>query len=488
MPVDRALQVAEFRDFTAGLWTVTDQLMPPNAAQTMTDCYPLPANGLRAWYKPTSFTTSGITSTTNEAPRMIQLFENVDGAQHNDYYLLTYNSSDTKCRLYEFNEVQGDVAWTLIKTFAAGLDPGFIPGAIYTDNLGNLYIAFGLGAAAGTDAGMWYVTYNSGGHATVTLLTANHYTFAFNYQSRLCAVLGGVIHYTDPGTLLNIATNSAPVDINEGQPNILAVATFSPGDLLVFKEGAPIYLVEGDFLNYSVRQMNGSKPLQIGGPVVARGPQGVIFRAGSDGIYESPDGSVLNPLSAQISSQSWITNEPIVFSHHFLLSFENGLVYDYDTHAWFTFSGLPSTHGVGVRRSRLGGVMFTDNSSPFTIWNVIPADGRTDNRAETYTWKSAPLRDPAGRQIEIRQVEVYARSTNGATSTITVTVNGFGQTVACDSSGRGAITFYGLQRREELDVQVIAASNASGVEAPRIETIKVGTRTGHFLTTGADVG
>lgn len=486
MPTDAQLSWAEIRDFAGGLWTVNDQLMPPNAAQVMTDCYPTPGGGLRAWYKPTTFVTTGVANPTNERVRCIFVHENAaNGA--NDNYLLTYNTVDTQCRLYRMNETAGAVVWTNIKTFAAGLDPDNISATAYNTSDGNLYAVFSLGTAAAGggagDGGMWSVRFSDGNIVKRTSSSG----FTVNYQSRIVTAVGSVLHYTDPGVWTNIDTNLAPVDINEGQPNIMFMAAFSPGDLVVFKEGAPIYLVEGDLFAYTVRQMNGSRPVQVGGPNVVRGPQGLIFRAGSDGVFETPDGSFLSPLSRAISSQSWTLTNPLVWTHHWLMAFGNGLVLDYDSHAWFNFSGITSS-GYGFPLRRLAGVFFSDNTAPFTLWKVIPSDGRTDNRAETYTWKSAPLRDPTGRQIEIRAVQVTARSTNTSTSTITVTVNGVSRTIACDSSGRGSITFYFLARRETLDVQVVAASNATGVEAPRIEVVRVGSRGGHFLTTGSDVG
>lgn len=483
MPTDGQLSWAEIRDFSAGLWTVNDQLIPPNGAQVMTDCFPSPAGGLRAWFKATSFTTSGISNTTLERPRFLFAHENYDGAGHNDNYLLTYNTSDTRCRLYRMDEASSAV-WTQIQLHAGGNDPGTVHPTAFINSSGVKFLVYSLGAAQGADNGSWSVRNDTGAISHFSTFGS----YAFNYQSRICSVQGSTIQYSDPGGFTNFDTNIAPVDINEGQPNIMFVATFSPGDLIVFKEGAPIYLVEGDLFNYSVRQMNGSKPVQIGGPNVVRGPQGVIFRAGSDGIYETPDGSMLNPLSQALSSQEWTTTAGIVWSHHWLLSFANARVLDYDSKGWFTTSILPSGAGVAFPLPRLGGVFFSDNGAPFTLWKVIPSDGRTDNRAESYTWKSSPLRDPSGRQIEVRAVQVVAKSTNGATSTITVTVNGVARTIACDSGGRGSITYYFLARRETLDIQVDAASNASGVEAPRIEALRIGTQGGHFLTTGADVG
>ena len=490
MPVDSHLEWSEMRDFSAGLWDVGNQIMPPNAAQQMVDCYPLPGGGMRAWQKRQSFTTSGVVDTTHERVRALHVNEgltNRSGSGNgNDYWMLTYNTSDTKCRLYRMDQTAAGppTTWSLLKTFAAGLDPGNTRFTNYYDVNFNQYVAFSLGFAGSTDAGVWYVDYSTG---TPTKLTGKQ-GGVFNYQSRLCVNLDSKIWFTDPGAFTNIDANDAPVDINEGNnPAITGAATFSPGDLLVFKAAGPIYLVEGDLDNYTVRQMNASKFIGQGGVgAIVKGPNGIIFRALNDGIYETPDGSQLNPLSSSLLATHFPGSSFYTWSTHFLMDQDSGLVYDYNTKAWFTTTMQGG--GVGMTMARSNTFFIGDNSgATMTLWTLDVNDGST-HRAESYTWQSAPLRHETGRQIEIRSIEVYARSFNGATSTISVTVDGDTRTIACDSLGRGGITFYFLKYKEELDVTVTAASNASGVEAPVIEVIRVGSMGGHFLMQGADAG
>jgi hypothetical protein len=411
----------------------------------------------------------------------------VGGGQSNDYYLLTYNVSDTQMRLYRQDQTTAGVTtWSVIKTFAAGLDPGYIPMTAYNDNSGNLYVVFGIGNGGGADAGVWSVKYSDGSVTKQSTITAN---YVANYQSRIIINNAAAVNFTDPGSFVNIATNTSPVDISEGQPAILAFGTFSPGDLMVFKLGAPIYLVEGDLTNYTVRQMNGARPMQLGGVPVVRGPNGLIFRAGTDGIYETPDGSTVTPLSKNLASNNFAQTTVLGFQYHWLIDTRSGLVMDYDTRCWFNVSAM-SGDGYVFPLRRAGQLMIADNangSGPLTL-TTTPLNETGGNRLESYTIKTAPLRNPLGRQIEIRQVQVYARSFNGATSTIAVTVNGVTQTLACDSSGRGGLTFYFRARREELDVQIVVASNAVGVEAPLLEAVRIGSQGGHYLRQAADVG
>jgi hypothetical protein len=64
---------------------------------------------------------------------------------------------------------------------------------------------------------------------------------------------------------------------------------------------------------------------------------------------------------------------------------------------------------------------------------------------------------------------------------LTVTVNGTSRTEAIDPVGRGATQFYFRESADFLDVQVQAASNASGVAAPTIEVVRIGAMGGHFV-------
>lgn len=497
MPTDANLTWNEIRDFTAGLWTREDQLMPPNGAQIMTDCYPVAAGGLRAWFKPVAFPTTGIDSVTDEIPKALFIHERLTNRSGNgtgnDYYLVTFAQAATTTKIYRMDQTAAGppVTWTKIKTTAAGLEPTapVHTSSYVTSPAGDRYFCFALGAAASADNGLWLVKYSDG---TLTHLDNAQNGLVANYQNRLitAAQQSGTIKFTDAGLTTGIGTNTAPVDLGEEIEWITAFCTFSPGDLLVFKAGAPIYLVEGDLTNYTVRQMNGSHPR---GNYPVRGPQGVIFVATEDGVYTTPDGSQIFPQSAALSSKTSDLGPPLSQVTHWLFTGRQGLVCDLDTGAWFKTSFITNAGGKACPIGRMAqnpGWLVADpgTGGAFSIWNYTALDGATDARAESYTWKSAPLREPSGRQLEIRAIQVVHKSTNGATSTIAVTVNGVTQTIACDSSGRGANTYYFRQRRESLDVQVVAASNASGVEAPRIEAVRIGTQPGHFLRQVADVG
>ena len=491
MPVDTHLKWSEIRDFTGGYWEVNSQLIPPNGAQTMQDCYPVKEGGLRAWFKPTTFTTTGIDSVADETPKALFAHERLTNRSGNgtgtDYYLITYARAATTVKVYRMDGTNAAVVWTKIKTHAAGLEPTSpVICCNYVLSSGERYFVYALGAAGSGDNGVWRVKYSDG---TLAQLQANQQTLVANYQSRL--ITGGAqsatLRFTDVGLDTNLASNSAPVDIGEGIEWISGLATFSPGDLMVFKSGAPIYLVEGDLTSYTVRQMSGAH-IRGGSPV--RGPDGIIYLSGGDGVYTTPDGSQVFPMSKQIKPNT--IGGPMCFQGHFLMTGQAGMILDTDTGAWFKTSFVTASATTNTpiyRMVQTPGFLWSDPVVAGMTINLFTVnDGLTDSRAESYTWKSAPIRDDMGRQMEIRAVQVYARSFNGATSTVAVTVNGVTQTLACDSSGRGGLTFYFLARKEELDIQVVAASNGSGVEAPMIEVVRFAGQPGHFLRQVADVG
>lgn len=498
MPVDSHLQFAEIREFHAGLWTVSDQIMPPNAAQQMTDCYASPGGGLRAWYKPGTLTTTGIANPASEVCTGIfgrgGVPNRVSGPSTVDYYMTTYRSADGFVRLYRMDLTANAVAWTLIKTFGAGSAPHFTTWTNYHLNSGADHVLMSLFAASADD-GVWAINYADG---VMTKIVASPWAGPITiHQSRVMVsenLAPFRTTFSDPGVETGLGTNIITTESSRMYGQNTGICSFSPGDLLIQKMGAPFFLVEGDLSNYTLRQMTDSKSTN-GWNSCAFAPMGVIWAITLDGVYESPDGQLMFPLSKNLASininpqsvqdaagSRWAN---VQFIKHWLM-LGSGHVYDYDTKCWFKSSFLGS--GNCLTQDRFGQTLVAaTNGTNFSIF-VYDTTDDTAHRAEAYTWQSAPLRDPNGRQVEIRAVDIVARSRNGATSTITVTVNGVARTIACDSTGRGAITFYYMARREELDITVTAASNAAGVEAPMIEAVRIGSQGGHFLTTGADVG
>lgn len=102
-------------------------------------------------------------------------------------------------------------------------------------------------------------------------------------------------------------------------------------------------------------------------------------------------------------------------------------------------------------------------------------------RNGSFTWQSAPLRDPQGRQVEIREVQVYARSYDSNAS-VTITVNGTARTVSIPVPGRQQLDYLFSERGKTLDVTLVStAGTPASNEAPTIEVVRIGWRSLHQL-------
>lgn len=104
-------------------------------------------------------------------------------------------------------------------------------------------------------------------------------------------------------------------------------------------------------------------------------------------------------------------------------------------------------------------------------------------RVGQFTWQSAPLRGPNGRTVEIREVQVYARSYDTG-ATLAVTVNGVTKTQTVGDNGvpgRDQLSFLFREHAEVLDVTIVStAGTPSTNEAPTIQAVRIGWRPLHM--------
>jgi len=102
-------------------------------------------------------------------------------------------------------------------------------------------------------------------------------------------------------------------------------------------------------------------------------------------------------------------------------------------------------------------------------------------RGGRYTWQSAPLRAPDGRQIEVREVQLYVR-TYDANAQLAVSVGGVLKTITTPSVGRHQLSFRFRVRAEVLDVTVTSIAGIETTnEAPTVEAVRIGWQPGHLL-------
>lgn len=485
MPPNNHLQWTEVRDFTKGLWDEDDFSMPLGAAAELVDYYPLPQGGLRAWFqKFQDVSTTGIVDASNE--HVVAAFvrggisKRVGSGTAPDRYLITANVSDLKNRVYRMDETNGDTSWSVIKTSAAASSVGPRSQIIrhYVDTSGVDYVIFSIGEPGMSDYGIYSVKYSDG---TVTLLKAADGPFVIA-QARVIVAQGAHgqsdrIYWTDPGTFTFAADNFLDVEPNQTASRIRLMEAFTPGDLLIGKEGAPWVQVQGDIEDPTVFQM---APAPAVGQANQRGiltPDGMAFLANDRDLYLTQNAGSFQNLSPQLARLGLVNGTGDFYDQWLLVP--NGYVLDWETKAWFQASDLndltqSAHHSIDYHTAEM---FVATEGVDFALYDY-KLDSTIADRADAAHWKSGPIRNPdAGRQIEIREVQVTAKTWQ-ANSTIAVTVGGVTVTVTHASSGRNTSRHLFVARGETLDVKVAGAAADTSHEAPMIEVVRIGWRNG----------
>lgn len=512
MPVNNHLSAIEITDFAPGLWEASSHLMPPTAAQTMLNCHPQPGGGLRAFYKGTGMTTTGIANPTQErvlglyARGSLDVRAGVGLGQEVDYYLMTYRyaSGATRPMLYRMDGTNGETSWTRIyrasgtnELTAASSDNNAPQKATFryfrlltgapNDNYVVVSLVY-LTAYDGTGRGLYRMNYNdlSSAQKMINLSTSisgdTYPSGALTvHQSRL--IVSGLsdqqaLLFTDPGTVTFSAANYLRVEPSADLSAIIAMHPNAPSDLLLLKEGAPMVAVQGDITDPVVQSMvegiaAGTSGLQDFG----RTPYGLTYISTGGGIYMT-NGSTVTPLSEQLGPFSqqadFVGPGDTNFLNGYLFA-PNGYVYDFETKAWFKQDRMAGAlHNVERSTRQIWGSVATGVS--FALRSISPFPGQQRN--DTYTWKSAPFRDPSGRELEVREVEIMTKAYASGGS-FTVTIGGVSRTVNLGASGvQGCRALFAV-RGDALDITITANSGNSSVEAPSIEAVRVYTRAGH---------
>lgn len=494
MPVNDHLAPIEIRDFSPGLWERADWLMPANAAQVMTDCHPQIPGGLRAWFKPTSISNSGITAPTKE--RVIGLYARLV-SDDVDRFLMTQwsdpaasSGNKRKPRLYRMNESASETTWTQVyKTsgtteFATSDNdaPSKVSFRTYVLSDGTVRVVFVL-RNVHSDAGLYRlnVADSSSSIKAIKLTTtsageANPIGALAIHQQRIIVTSGDRIMWSDPGAENFDADNFLRVDPNVGAPIIRVIDGIEPSDLLGLRQGPGPFLVQGDITSPTVQEMG--EGMRLGSYAdFGHHPDGKLIIA-SDGYLYLTDGRNFENIGTQLAAKSASADASSLGDAVYLNEYvfqAGGKVFDTRTKSWFKQSGLAGNFlNVALSPGAVWGTVETGGES-FTLAQVAPKN--ENSRCSTYTWKSAPLRDPSGRQIEIREVEIVANNYQ-ANSTFAITVNGTTVTKTMSSTGRQNVSALFKQRAEVLDVQVVSTAGSTG-EAPSIEAIRIFTRAGH---------
>lgn len=506
MPADSHLQWQEIRNFSPGLWTESTQLMPPTAAQVMEDCYPDPSgSGLRAFYAPITNLefTDILGAPVVDADKTIMGFHvtpnmyDVSGGPvliRSNRLMVVRDTADveTGWQLWEKEETAGN-GWEKRYDFDDGVGGALLigqssfvtsPAATNGDET-----IFQIVQETSPESGAWRYSWGDAAPLS-TNLAGVAATFVATHQDRVLSASGGELKFTIPGDPNTSGGDITPAFGVAG--GIAWVLPIPPSDLLVGLLSGRIFNIQGDLADPIVRELSRVQPTGLLHVPVAT-PFGAVILSSSDGlVVVGTDGEFVN-FSQQIDNSFFEGYEGalaagdsslgyLAFLHGFLWA-PKGLVYDFATKSFFQTSA-GSTNGsiFPVADPTIAEPVVwyppeSTNDEPSYV--RLPKPGTANPRATNFTWKSAPLREPSGRQIEIREVQLAVR-TFSDTADLTVTVNGTARTVAPGAAGRHHIRFLFRERAEQLDVQVYSDSNTSA-EAPSIETVRIGTRPGHLL-------
>lgn len=488
--------------FDGGLWTVGDYLVPKNAAAELTDCYPQQGGGLRAWMKPTLRSREGIDA--DEAPVAFigrsGVPNRTGSGSSTDFYLATHKPSTSQIKLYRWDETEQAAPyteWLLLKSFGVGngvgkvyfhiFDPTATPTAVYLthDNPGSV------------DQGLWRVAYSNG---AMTKLTTHNGIRAFTvHQERMLYGTtesnGTRLRYSDPASETFDAANFLDVLPDYDLSDNAWVKTFF-GELLIGKEGAPLTLVQGDINDPTTRIMADAHPPAIH-QLITEMTEGIVYLAFKDGYILTRTGVELMPLSKQLdpitvagtaaTRGTGVTSDiPVVtstFASPFLIT-PSGHIMDTRTKAWFRTSHWNDARPIGKvmyydrHRDEHKVYVLTDEVD-FDILEWNPDEGNMD-RNRSYTYRSAPLRHPSGRQMCVREVQIPVK-VNSSGARVDVTVNGVTRRIAGIAAGNQKLRFPFMEEAEYVDVLVEVDSGSNSVEAPIIETIQPGGYAGHLV-------
>lgn len=483
MPDNSNLQWIEVRDFSPGLWEQGDWLLPAGAATTLTDAYPQEGGGLRAFFKKTAMSMTGI-----GAGEFVSAIYGA-WAQHRslagsaiDFYCVTYAGGTPK--LYRYDQTDSaQTGWTLMKTFATvGTGPSHEAQILgYTRaSDGHLLIVASI-SNGGADDAIWYADQTVvTGTQTWTKISGTVGGPIAIHQNRLCEGNGSKVVFSGPGDLV-MTTGYVDIEPQRTGRAITFMIPQAPGDLIVGKEGASWAVVQGDLTDPTIRTLSEAHPPGHADQTPADTGMGLAFMEEDGGIYLTDMGSSFQRLDKQLipPTRPSITTHGVflgdlAFFKRFLFA-PRGYVFDTDTKAWFKISALSGVYSLFVEH--VARTIYLVDNTATAVYTIMLLEG--DSRVSTYTWKSPALRDPSGRQIRIREVQLALKTYNAA-STVAVTVNGVTRTSPVLAAGRQTVSFLFKERDEVLDVEVVPNSNDAAVEAPSIEVVRIGTAPGHL--------
>ncbi len=496
MPSTEGLHAVSIADFSPGLYNATDWLVPAKGWQIMQDCYPQVGGGLRAFFKVDgAITTSGLENAPSELALGIHQRSGIlfrDGSNIGaDRYLSTYDTEDALPRMYRMDQTNHATTWTEqtknsdSNPFVTGTKDGKTSFRTFELADGSVVTLF-IVRYGGSDNGLWYLAYTP--TAAAEMQTLNGGTFSVIngcitlHQARfVCGSNNGQIIWSEPGSLTINAANFLLLDPNKENTRIAALQGVEPSDLLALRQGAGFVVVQGADItsNPAVQVTNEGVGAGSNGFFDACStPYGIAFIS-NDGYMYLTDGRTHTKISEQLqqfaTSDDYTAYRDIVFLDDFL--FNGGRVYDFRTKSWFSQTQLAGSAKYADRNENLVIGNVADGVG-FALATLTPETGTT--RVSTFTAKTAPLHGEDGRQLEMRQVDVYCKSYD-VNATIAVTCNGTTKTSLLRTAGKQTARFLFMERAETLDVQFVSTAGDPSNEAPSFDSVQLWSKSGHSL-------
>lgn len=507
MPPSSHLEFFEITDFTPGLQgedqlpgtTAVDKrlLLPTNAAVVMNDCEPRPGGGLRAFFRPTTVSTSGITDVTKELVTGVgnhtglALRSGAVGVAL-DRYLTTIDTVADRERIYRMDGTNGETTWKQGSNYnrSAGTVGTAGPASMFpfVDVSGNRWMVVVLRSA--NEPGFYKIAYVAGagppaGDGDITKINTWDGPAVAN-QARVIigeSTQSPTLQWTDEGTLTP-SVDSLDIAPYQDGADLRGIQAMEPSDLLIVREGAPWVAIQGDVTSASVpvREMGGAHTGLGHTTELCRTPDGLAFIEPGGRIYLT-DGRSFTPISPTIEpfyrhSDDVRSSGKMVFANRYLFA-PGGYVRDWESGAWFKVSEMADSNpaqfwSVDAAHQRVWGA---SAGFSFRIREYAPWDQDT-KRNDDWVWQSAPWARSDGRTTRIREVQLFVVA--HATSTLTVErINADGtsttRTAAAISSGKQMVSFlFPNTGSEYQSIKVTAAADSASNEAPTLERIRVG--------------
>ena len=496
MPVDKHLNWIEITDFTAGLYNEQApglQLLGPNGAMVSLTDYeprPMPGGGLRAFYQGKSIVTTGMDNAAAEEP--MGVYGCLSGTSY-DHVVFTMDPTDKKVRGYRMNRGAGASTWSKFYTDTAAGSAAFqeVNLVKFTTTGGTVYYICAV--RGGANPGMYrlrfsdsnFVAIQAGGSALLA-------TGVLGVSSARVIYGDGTtnLYYSDIGSVDIISTEANNLDVNPNvdDGDIMILVTVAPSDIIVGSQGAPWVEIDGDLSQGPALRSMGNDHHQRahfqraeaipGGLFAFIEPGGKVFA--SDGRTFKSLSDTLKRFSIDASKQAGgdgFGPGTLAFLGHYLFA-PGGFVYDFDTGAWFSTSIL-SGADVFHYADQKDRVYFTNGAVgvELSYMKIFEGGDSAVTRMPVASCQTVPFSDATGRNVRLREVQVYTQCY--VESTITVNVldsnNNIVSTWTEDAvTGRGATEFLFPNCEDDtLSVSITCSSNDNTSEAPTIERLRI---------------